>query len=1843
MTSLPQDKKTTDQKIAYSVERIAYREESYMLNAIRSTLTFILFASFFLILTSHPKLTSHLPLLTTRLALGLPERDSSMARDSFREAPGLTLLRPTSFAQDGSRQDLERALTEGKSSFIRNLREILARRSVVTPIPGEENTEIKASSAILLRFHENGWQVFLVQRRLNARRYPGFWVFPSETREESGVNGRELPLEAILRGLSEELEITLTREEVLGRLGKYLTGDKKAVVSPILFIISDEESKKIKVNPEENAEGRWVPVSLFLERTIRQDGFLPEETFGRDAKFGPIHPAIDFAEVVRQAQEASAGDGGTKAMYEKAVQALREAEKSPMQGLEKYDRALFQFAQYLRGDEDARFFLVAPFVGRTGGLTMDETLPVPPMFMGALERLMRVTSAISPSSISDHDRGEILPLLVASTQFWPVTKERRAPDEAKKIIFQGYRDTPLVGHFFKAQDTSKTKYPTVIMLGPFGQSVLVLRDYVTFLQENYNVNVLLLEMRHHGESGGEFSSLGYLENRDLPFVVEQLLQDQSLRVDAENLIGYGFSLGTYVWLMAEKARLVKPKALILDTLPLFEKTEEGTVDWGAGWEAFSFGLPREYAEETMEMHRRILRHHLKFSGIDLSEQEIFQDPYKLIRGIVTPSLVLIETKDKWAHPGRAEKTWRVVEEEKRNKAPLQYVLSQGDHARGFVDDPEAYRAALRTFLDPLLPHRETHPEAPGPFAQDGEGKLPRKPHLKRLVITQHERHIPTVESEEMKMLLQFAETHHLPRGDFEKGARDPHILYRLAATLRLYDALQLEEGVAVLLFHYFLHPDWSRRELGRALGRSTLWVHRSLSGFGTPVSPYREFVEFIQGKDPIFLSRLLGEGAPNFSKEILITAIHSDDFTDADRRALGKRIDLLLESESRSSQERGKLITLKVFLGLKTPFAPESPRRRTFEETAALLSMTRKGPEKRIYGYIEKGALEIFQRGLTVKTLQHQDRKTVEGQLNRLLESNRLSEKDRKKLLTLKVYLGFETDFASASEKKRSLREAADILSQHFHEPTTRDTVKSRIGGSVSLGALDVLSIWFEVDEENLYGQFYPRFIGEARRRLFRERIERPVGEDVLASDQRRRLGTLWVLFQGAVMGERVQKSEFRRFSPSLQRILQYRIEGKTAKEISSLSQVSHAPLSEVTIQSMTREDPYHFMPPSLEWVEERVKTDQFPPASARLFWRKRFLGGEGKMSWGDVPPEFVAEWHAFLAELVDQLATQTGKSWETLSSSDYYRVKLKFPDETKEKPLGGLYRYYDDLKKKDPDPEARALITSLYIVRKLAKFSAAFPIVTEFGTDYPGRVRHWPGYGRQRMVSSRKSRKDSKVNDTEKRILQEFAETHKIPRSDFEKAIEDPYILYQIAAALRLYDDLLLDEESTSLLFHYFLYPERSRKELAGVFGKSVVWLERHLHGFKGAVSPYKEFVEYLEKVEPELLKELVGEEKGDFSVELLKTAIYSQALTDGDRQAIGRAINLLHRLSPRREDRIKLATLQIYLGLETALSPFGLEGRTIPGSPTRRTMKETAKILSEATHQTLSLAGVKVRIQGQGRTDSKEGQIGAVHILGRRYFEIDPRFYDRSSGETRRRIFKEKIENEEGEGERVLQRGRILDLWIRFRKEKNDSLMQSHDLETIRIVQYRIEGRSSREIASILSWPTRRVLRATREEPVTEMPSILEKVSSRLKEDRFPLVSSEHFWRRRFLARKWKMSWGEIPLEVLAKWIEQLATQVQVEDWEALTQDHYHKVPIQFPGETRTRSLATLYHYFYVLRTRERDPEKKALLTRVYIARALASYRPTEEKTAADGGNKTTSHRPLPSLRTLEPLFYP
>ena len=422
---------------------------------------------------------------------------------------------------------------------------------------------------------------------------------------------------------------------------------------------------------------------------------------------------------IKQRENAFAKDSGNKGggtLYEKALERLRDG---------GVDEAIHAFAKYLNQDNDAYLFLSWAYLN--------------PKDKGGeeKERLFRELIALGKKpfegSLTPGQRERLLPILLAFAAFKPVTEQEEIPPGAEVLSLSGYQGVELTGYFFKAKGfEAKEKFPTVIMLPAQGISVLALHryGYVGLLQERYPVNVLLLEPRHHGESKGLFSSWGHLESLDLKAVVDNLkeFKYKPLKIDVDHLIGYGFSNGTLAWMLAANQGM-PISALILDTLPAMREEKEG-VSWKIGWSTLFPESLTEYADSTMREMKFILDQHLNRSTKrnipKIEEKDLLYDPLKALSDLKVPSLVVVETKDKWTPPERQRQIyWRVSD--MKNPA-IQSVSIAGRHGMGYRDSPDAYKGAIYRFLDPLLKEdhlaQVTHPS-------ESERGTSRIFHLKR--------------------------------------------------------------------------------------------------------------------------------------------------------------------------------------------------------------------------------------------------------------------------------------------------------------------------------------------------------------------------------------------------------------------------------------------------------------------------------------------------------------------------------------------------------------------------------------------------------------------------------------------------------------------------------------------------------------------------------------------------------------------------------------------------------------------------------------------------------------------------------------------------------------------------------------------------------------------------------------------------------------------------------------------------------------------------------------------------------------------------------------------------------
>lgn len=137
------------------------------------------------------------------------------------------------------------------------------------------------------------------------------------------------------------------------------------------------------------------------------------------------------------------------------------------------------------------------------------------------------------------------------------TPESVGLTEWEDVEFTTQDGLKLVGWFIPAENSTGPQ-PTVILLhGLSGNRGEMLSVAEAIVPAGYNA--VLYDLRNHGDSEGEISTLGYLETEDVQAVIDELVQRDD--VDAERIGLMGHSMGGIIAVRAA-GRVPELKAVI---------------------------------------------------------------------------------------------------------------------------------------------------------------------------------------------------------------------------------------------------------------------------------------------------------------------------------------------------------------------------------------------------------------------------------------------------------------------------------------------------------------------------------------------------------------------------------------------------------------------------------------------------------------------------------------------------------------------------------------------------------------------------------------------------------------------------------------------------------------------------------------------------------------------------------------------------------------------------------------------------------------------------------------------------------------------------------------------------------------------------------------------------------------------------------------------------------------------------------------------------------------------------------------------------------------------------------
>jgi len=251
-------------------------------------------------------------------------------------------------------------------------------------------------------------------------------------------------------------------------------------------------------------------------------------------------------------------------------------------------------------------------------------------------------------------------------------KQQLLSQNPEDVYIQSYDGLKLHA-LFLAAGTAESAKGTVIMMHGFHSSALFefAGIYNYFHQEGYNI--LLCDMRAHGQSEGKYLTFGIKERYDCKKWVEYICTE----LPNESVWVMGVSMGASTVLMASGF-----------TMPANVKGFIADCGYTSPTAILSVSLTRDYHLPAWLI--------LPFADIFTRIQAGFSIyDYSTLTAMKTntvPILFIHGDKDTYVPYEMGEENFRAC------KAPKQFLQTHAAHAANFLTGPEAYIQALRKFM-----------------------------------------------------------------------------------------------------------------------------------------------------------------------------------------------------------------------------------------------------------------------------------------------------------------------------------------------------------------------------------------------------------------------------------------------------------------------------------------------------------------------------------------------------------------------------------------------------------------------------------------------------------------------------------------------------------------------------------------------------------------------------------------------------------------------------------------------------------------------------------------------------------------------------------------------------------------------------------------------------------------------------------------------------------------------------------------------------------------------------------------------------------------------------------------
>jgi uncharacterized protein len=139
---------------------------------------------------------------------------------------------------------------------------------------------------------------------------------------------------------------------------------------------------------------------------------------------------------------------------------------------------------------------------------------------------------------------------------YPKSLNTSAPSFSYQTVVLKTKDDLTIEAWYAAADSAKGT--VLIFHGINGNKSMLLAEANQFL--NFGYNIMSVDLRGHGNSGGHTSTLGVMETEEV-----KLAYDYVIAKGEKNIFIYGISMGAVIVIKAVKDYELKPKGIIIES------------------------------------------------------------------------------------------------------------------------------------------------------------------------------------------------------------------------------------------------------------------------------------------------------------------------------------------------------------------------------------------------------------------------------------------------------------------------------------------------------------------------------------------------------------------------------------------------------------------------------------------------------------------------------------------------------------------------------------------------------------------------------------------------------------------------------------------------------------------------------------------------------------------------------------------------------------------------------------------------------------------------------------------------------------------------------------------------------------------------------------------------------------------------------------------------------------------------------------------------------------------------------------------------------------------------------